>query len=51
MKVAPVAGEQLFSAFDKVSHASLVPTQLQRLLVQGKPDTLKEVLLGAQKYL
>ncbi|WP_434359535.1 o-succinylbenzoate--CoA ligase [Parasalinivibrio latis] len=46
MKVAPVAGEQLFSAFDKVSHASLVPTQLQRLLVQGKPDTLKEVLLG-----
>ncbi len=46
MKVTPVAGEQLFSAFDNVTHASLVPTQLQRLLSHGKPDALKEVLLG-----
>lgn len=41
-----IGGGDLQSDIQKVTHASLVPIQLQRLLDAGQPISLKRVLLG-----
>lgn len=46
LKIADTRGDALLSALEGVSHASLVPTQLQRVLAQGETHTLQSVLLG-----
>ncbi|WP_407330911.1 o-succinylbenzoate--CoA ligase [Enterovibrio sp. 27052020O] len=46
LKVADTRGEKLVTALDGVTHASLVPTQLERLVRGGKPASLHSVLLG-----
>lgn len=46
LNIADTKGEALLTALQGVSHASLVPTQLQRLLQGEKPASLRAVLLG-----
>ena len=46
LKIAPIQGNALQEALKGVTHASLVPTQLQRLLKKRKPRALQSVLLG-----
>ncbi|NGN98103.1 o-succinylbenzoate--CoA ligase [Grimontia sp. S25] len=46
LKIADTKGDALRSALEGVTHASLVPTQLQRLLQGERPASLTSVLLG-----
>lgn len=46
IKIADIKGEALHAALEGVTHASLVPTQLQRILKKPKPQRLRSVLLG-----
>ncbi|USH03322.1 o-succinylbenzoate--CoA ligase [Grimontia kaedaensis] len=46
LKIADTKGDALCSALEGVTHVSLVPTQLQRLLQGEFPSLLTSVLLG-----
>ncbi|WP_325892065.1 o-succinylbenzoate--CoA ligase [Grimontia sp. NTOU-MAR1] len=46
LKIANTKGDALRSALEGVTHASLVPTQLQRLMQGERPSSLTSVLLG-----
>ncbi|MBE1274828.1 o-succinylbenzoate--CoA ligase [Enterovibrio baiacu] len=46
LKIAETKGDTLIPALDGATHASLVPTQLQRIVSLGKPASLHSVLLG-----
>lgn len=46
LKIADTKGDALLTALNGATHASLVPTQLQRLLGSEKPSSLHSVLLG-----
>ncbi|KXF81398.1 o-succinylbenzoate--CoA ligase [Enterovibrio coralii] len=46
LKVANTQGDALKTALEGATHASLVPTQLQRLLDNELPQSLHSVLLG-----
>ncbi|MEZ8143922.1 AMP-binding protein [Enterovibrio sp. FF113] len=46
LKIADTRGEKLMTALNGATHASLVPTQLERLVMAGKPASLHSVLLG-----
>ncbi|MEZ8131231.1 o-succinylbenzoate--CoA ligase [Enterovibrio norvegicus] len=46
LKIAETKGDTLIRALDGATHASLVPTQLQRIISLGKPASLHSVLLG-----
>ncbi len=46
LKIADTQGNNLMTALNGATHASLVPTQLARLVEAGKPSSLHSVLLG-----
>ncbi|MDD1793008.1 o-succinylbenzoate--CoA ligase [Enterovibrio sp. ZSDZ42] len=46
LKVADTSGDNLINALNGATHASLVPTQLTRLVEAAKPTSLHSVLLG-----